>query len=90
MTGRWFFDGCSDVYVSTGCGPSWPLETQTPRTGVDLVLTQGDRTWVLGTADAGPEPDWGVRWRVRIPPDARNGPATLSADTPEVPIVLTD
>lgn len=90
VTGNWFRDGCSDAYVSTGCGPSRPLETETPRTGVDLVLTQGERTWVLGSADADGAPDYGVTWTVRIPSDAQNGPAILSADIPEVPIVLTD
>jgi hypothetical protein len=92
VSGRWFFTGCSDTYVGGGCsgdGPSRPLEAQSPMTGVRLELTQGQSTWPLGTADAvGAENV--VAWQVRIPDDARNGPATLTAAGAELPISITD
>jgi hypothetical protein len=92
VSGRWFFTGCSDTYVGGGCsgdGPSRPLEAQSPMTGVRLELTQGQSTWPLGTADAvGAENV--VAWQVRIPDDARNGPATLTAAGADLPISITD
>lgn len=92
VSGRWFFTGCSDAYASGGCsgdGLGRPLETQSPMTGVRLELTQGTTTWPLGTADATGDDDV-VSWQVRIPDEARNGPATLTAAGAELPIVVTD
>lgn len=90
IAGKWFFDGCADVYVDRGCGPRQPLETQTPKTDVRLVLTQGTRTWTLAAGDAGPAPDYAISWRVSIPTEAENGAATISADGAAAPVVITD
>ena len=92
VSGRWFFTGCSDTFVGGGCsgdGPGRPLETQSPMTGVQLELSQGTSTWPLGTADATGDDDV-VGWRVRIPADAGSGPAILTAEGAELPIVITD
>ncbi|HEY5786112.1 MAG TPA: hypothetical protein VIT65_15175 [Microlunatus sp.] len=91
VSGRWFFTGCSDTFVGgcSGDGPGRPLETQSPMTGVQLELTQGTSTWRLGTADATGDDDV-VAWQVRIPDEARNGPATLTAGGAQLPIMITD
>jgi len=92
VSGRWFFTGCSDAYVSGGCsgdGLGRPLETQSPMSEVRLALSQGSSTWPLGTADAAGDDDV-VTWRVQIPDEARNGPATLRAAGAELSIVITD
>ncbi len=92
VSGRWFFTGCSDTYVGGGCsgdGLGRPLETQSPMTGVRLELTQGTTTWPLGTADATGDDDV-VAWQVKIPEEARNGPATLTAAGAELPVVITE
>jgi hypothetical protein len=80
VTGRWFFRGCHDTSSSSGCSSSSPPQPEKPRRDVRLVLTQGSRSWLLGTADAGPpRRQYPVQWQVAVPTDARPGPAVLSA-----------
>jgi len=87
VTGRWFFRGCHDTSSSTGCsGPTKP-PPEKPSRGVRLVLVQGTRSWVLGTADArGPGSSYRVRWDVTVPADVGTGPAVLRAKTAEAPV----
>jgi hypothetical protein len=49
---------------------------------IALTLTQGSRVWQLGAADAGTGGTHRgqVTWTVRVPGDARQGPAVLEAD----------
>lgn len=47
---------------------------------VPLVLVQGDHSWLLGSADAGPaEEHYAITWAVTIPDDAQPGGARLEA-----------
>jgi hypothetical protein len=87
VTGQWFFRGCHDTSSSTGCsGPTKP-PPEKPSRGVRLVLVQGSRSWVLGTADAGgPGSSYRVRWDVTVPPDVGTGPAVLRAKTAEASV----
>ena len=86
VTGTTFTDGtCNDTPSTSGCGaPATPAPPQ-PARGVELRLTQGDRTWELGTADAaGSEEHYAVRWQVELPPDLKPGRATLTASSTEL------
>ena len=80
VTGRWFFRGCHDTSDSSGCSSPPPRRPEKPRRDVRLVLSQGGRSWLLGTADAGPPRlQYPVRWRVVVPHDVQPGAAVLSA-----------
>ena len=88
VTGVTFTDGtCNDTPRTSGCGaPETPAPAQ-PARGVELRLTQGDRTWELGTADAASsEQYYRVRWEVVLPADLRPGRATLTAGTADLVI----
>ena len=87
VTGQWFFRGCHDTGTSSACsGPSEPTPEK-PSRGVRLVLVQGDRSWVLGTADAGgPGSSYRMRWEVTVPADVGTGPAVLRAKTAEATV----
>ncbi len=79
VSGGWFRNGCSDVYVRSGCRTR-PVEEETPLRGVRLQLVQGARHWTLGAADAGDRNTrYAISWRVRVPATARPGPARLEA-----------
>jgi hypothetical protein len=88
VTGDAFADGCQDsesCTVTLGCSSCEADDPEpTPARDVTLRLVQGDRTWVLGTADA-QEAGSGhlgrVTWTVEIPGDAAPGPARLVADS---------
>jgi hypothetical protein len=87
VTGHWFFRGCHDTSASTGCSaPADPSPEKSSR-DVRLVLVQGNRSWVLGTADAGgPGSSYRVRWDVTVPADVGTGPAVLRAKTAEASV----
>lgn len=87
VEGRGFVDGCQDSMSCSGvlgCDnceyddpPPQPLED------VDLRLVQRDRSWLLGTADAGAAENGRqgrVSWSVDVPLDADPGPARLVSD----------
>lgn len=58
---------------------------------VDLVLTQGEASWTLGTADAaGHAEHYAISWDVSLPEDVAPGPAVLSAAGAEVPVQVSD
>lgn len=81
VRGSHFVTGCDDQPdVGLGCGAE-PTTEEVPMSGVELTLSQGDRVWRLGRADAGTgEADRGeVTWSVRIPADVGQGPAVLWA-----------
>jgi hypothetical protein len=87
VTGHWFFRGCHDTSSSSGCsGPTEP-PPEKPSRGVRLVLVQGSRSWVLGTADAGgPGTSYRIRWDVTVPADVGTGPAELRAKTAQASV----
>ena len=53
---------------------------------VEIRLTQGIHSWVLGTEEATPE--GAVVWRVQLPPDVRPGPARLTAATAQLRVTV--
>ena len=58
---------------------------------VDLVLQQGDVSWVLGTASASSREDsYAITWTADVPPDAKAGPATLQAGGVELPVEISE
>lgn len=87
VTGRYFRSGCEDT-VAYGCsGPKAPADPEAPLRDVVLTLHQGDRSWRLGTADAGNRGgQYAISWQVRIPEDVPVGAATLSAGDARLPV----
>ncbi|SDD84270.1 hypothetical protein SAMN05421872_111170 [Nocardioides lianchengensis] len=90
VEGRAFVDGCRDTMSCSGlpgcesCESDGPPER--PLRDVRLELVQGDRTWPLGTADAGTAADdrlGQVTWTFTLPADVRPGPAVLQVDGEE-------
>jgi hypothetical protein len=87
VSGRWFFRGCHDTGASTGCSAPDRPPPEKPSRGVRLVLVQGSRSWVLGTADAGgARSSYRARWEVTVPNDVGTGPALLRAKTAEASV----
>lgn len=89
VRGSYFFDGCNDTSDSSpGCsGPQ--VRSQDPSRDVHLVLTQGSRSWDLGTADA-TGPQYAVSWPVTLPSDLAAGGATLTARLAGLPVEVLD
>lgn len=92
VEGRAFVEGCNDTGSRDvfGCSTSTP-EPEIPFEDVRLVLRQGERSWVLGTEDAGTAEDnklGHVTWDVQVPSDVRPGPARLVADVARLPVVV--
>ncbi|HET8615870.1 MAG TPA: hypothetical protein VFL94_10120 [Actinomycetales bacterium] len=80
VEGRYFHDGCADMVEVTACSGPRTVDPETPARQVELQLVQGDRSWVLGRADAGDAgTDYGIRWHVAVPDDVPSGPAQLVA-----------
>ena len=78
VTGEWFRTGCDDTGQGSGCRA--PASEEAPMRDVALRLEQGTASALLGAADAADRQDrYGIRWRVRVPPGFRAGPAELSA-----------
>lgn len=90
IVGVFFHAGCEDTGSSgPGCGAAQPADPQTPLTDVRLTLTQGDRRWELGTADATDRAQrYAISWDVTIPDDIAIGAATLTAVSATLPIVI--
>lgn len=85
VAGRGFTDGCHDLAVSAGCSAPPRPRPDVPAEDVDLVLEQGGRRWVLGTADAGrPGDQYPIRWVTRLPTALHAGTAHLVAHTTDV------
>lgn len=85
IEGRAFTDGgCQDSMTCTesfGCDAcTYDDPPPVPMDSVRLRLAQRDRTWDLGSADAGSSETnqlgW-VSWTVELPPGVKPGPATL-------------
>ena len=89
VDGEYFFDGCNDVIVSSGCsGPTEPPPAPAAR-GVPLVLAQAGHHWTLGRADAaGEEELWAITWTAALPDDLEPGPAKLTARTAELKLII--
>lgn len=86
VSGTWFHTGCDDGGQG-GC--SW-TSTQEPMLDVDLVLVQGDSSWVLGTVSASSRKDrYAITWEVEVPTDAQTGAATLHASGAELPVEIS-
>ncbi|MGQ0847052.1 MAG: hypothetical protein ACT4QF_23280 [Sporichthyaceae bacterium] len=91
VEGRFFYNGCEDSYRTGGCGRGGYDDPQSPMRAVELTLTQGDRSWALGTADAADrDRSYAISWAVAIPADARSGPATLAAGSAQSEVVLAE
>lgn len=93
IAGISFHAGCEDTFVSAGpgCQASQPTDPQSPLTDVQLVLTQGDRSWELGAADAADrDRQYAISWTVSIPTDVAVGPATLTAAAASIPVQIRD
>lgn len=91
IAGVFFHAGCEDSFGSAGpgCQPSQPTDPQSPLTDVPLVLTQGDRSWELGAADAADrDQQYVISWTVSIPTDVAVGPATLTADAASLTVQI--
>ena len=91
VTGMFFHAGCEDtVSSSPGCHAVPPSDPQSPLTGVELTLVQGDRTWVLGTADAaGRDQQYAILWTASIPDGVAAGPAELRAGDAVLPVQIS-
>lgn len=92
VSGIFFHAGCEDTGSSPflGCRAVPPSDPQSPLTGVELTLAQGDRTWVLGTADATDrEQQYAISWNVSIPDDVAAGPAELRAGGASLAVQIT-
>lgn len=74
VTGGGFPNFCDDTGSSGGCGQ--PRDPE-PLRDVELVVVQGERRAVLGTADA--DPVYTVTWDVALPADLVPGRAALVA-----------
>lgn len=84
VTGKAWGDDCYD----TGPPPDGEGVLGRPLEGIEIVVVQGEREWVLETVDAGG--DYGFVTRVTIPHDADPGEARLFARMPDwtdLPIV---
>lgn len=90
VVGVFFHAGCEDTGTSgPGCGSAQPADPQSPLTDVRLTLTQGDRRWELGAADATDrDQQYAISWDVVIPDDVGAGAATLTAASATLPIVI--
>lgn len=75
--------------TGSGCTRSTnaPLK-QEPAKAVELRLTQGSRSYVLGRADAQGS-DFAVHWDAATPAGVRPGPARLTADSVDVAVVIS-
>ncbi|MEP7055433.1 MAG: hypothetical protein ABI912_09320 [Actinomycetota bacterium] len=71
--GEWFHSGCND----TGGGPC-SGEHERGIKGIELVLTQGERSWSFGRHNAKGR-YFAVEWAVDVPAELHPGPATITA-----------
>jgi len=89
VSGVWFHTGCDDTGQGAGC--SAPASTEAPMRDVDLVLQQGDASWILGTQNAASRADrYAITWTTQVPTGVRPGPATLRAGLSQLPVEITD
>ena len=93
VTGTAFGDGrCDGPRHVSGCRPppaDVPPTPPAPARDVRLLLSQGERTWRLGTADARSTGHGAVvRWEVELPPELEPGSATLTAEATSVRATL--
>lgn len=89
VSGVWFHTGCDDTGQGSGC--SAPASTEAPMRNVDLVLEQGDASWLLGTQDAASRQDrYAITWIAQVPPGAQPGPATLRAGVNDLLVEIPD
>lgn len=87
VSGVWFHTGCDDG----GQGGCAAASSEAPMLDEDLVLQQGDSSWVLGTASASSRDDsYAITWEAEVPLDAQAGLATLRAGGVELPVEITD
>jgi hypothetical protein len=91
IAGIFFHAGCEDTFSSPGpgCRAPQPSDPQSPLTDVHFTLTQGDRRWDLGTADAADrEQQYAIVWDVTIPNDVAVGTAALTAGSATVAVQI--
>lgn len=88
VEGRSFVRGCRDtMHCEVGCGScDYDEPPEAPMEDVALRLVQGNRTWQLGSADAGAAADnrlGRLAWTFTVPADLSEGPARLVAEQAE-------
>jgi hypothetical protein len=91
VSGLFFHQGCEDTGVppGPGCRPAPPADPQSPMSDVELTLVQGDRTWILGAADAADRDRlYAITWTVSVPADTRTGAALLRAASASLPVQI--
>lgn len=88
VSGEWFHAGCDDTGSGAGCSGPSQASSESPMRDVALVLTQGSRSWTLGTADAGSDDHSSISWQVRLPDDVAPGPAVIRTDSARVTIEI--
>jgi hypothetical protein len=85
-TGKYWGDNCYD----TGPPPDGQGDLGEPLDGIQIVLVQGEREWVVGTVDAGAGDDYGFVTRIVVPRDAAPGDAQLLVRRPETYLFVSN
>lgn len=85
-TGKYWGDNCYD----TGPPPEGQGDLGEPLEGIEIVVVQGEREWVVGTVDAEADADYGFVTRIVVPRDAAPGDAQLVARRPETYLFVSN
>lgn len=92
VAGIFFHAGCEDTSRTSGpgCRAAQPADPQSPLHDVHLTLTQDDRRWELGTADAADrDQQYAITWTVSIPAETAVGAAMLTAESASLPVQIS-
>jgi hypothetical protein len=89
IRGSFFFDGCNDAgSQGPGCSKRKNV-AQVPARDVELVLSQGGKSWSLATADAA-EGSYEIVWNIMLPAEVRPGSATFTARTAQLVVSVAE
>lgn len=81
IRGSGFASECRDVITCEVGQPCTPPPPAPPSRGIMIELSQGERTWALGTVDA--SADYSFTINATVPGDARNGLAVIRTRNPQ-------